>query len=243
MNIFQYLKDKLRGVILRLVCLAAILGILFLAGTKPLFIAIVGAIYFILGITAFLLDFSRRSKFYRGFLSKVNSLPKPYEITKNIDAPAFFEGQALLDTLAFCLSAQEKDKCIADREYVFLREHISKISQKYRPVLMEKRIGTATKNLECSVSTDGILFDLLIEQFHLLPLNYPTEKGFIKLYGVQNEFGVLLYAETNAAVENTDSAPELILCRKICKALEIGCTITKTDNILIELDFPRATAK
>lgn len=239
MNIFQYFKDKLRTVLLWLFCAAAILTVLFFTGTKPLFIATGGIIYFVFGIIAFLIDFSQKSKFYREFLSKVNSLEKPYEITKNIDAPAFFEGQALLDTLAFCLSAQEKDKNIANKEYVFLREHIARISQKYRPVLMEKRVGTVTKNLECSVSTDGILFDLMIEQFLSLPLNYPAEKSFIKIYAVQNESGVLLYAETNASIDNINSAPELILCRKICKALEVGCTVTKTDNVLVEVEFLR----
>lgn len=239
MNIFQYFKDKLRTIILWVCCLAITLVILYFAGTKPLFLIIAGIVYFIVGIVAFLLDFSQKSKFYREFLSKVNSLEKPYEITKNIDAPVFFEGQALLDTLAFCLSAQEKDKNIAGREYVFLREHIAKISQKYRPVLMENRVGTVTKNLECSVNTDGVLFDLMIEKFLSLPLNYPADKGFIKIYAVQNDLGVLLYAETNAAIDDVSAAPELILCQKICKALEVGCRITKRETVLVEVEFLR----
>lgn len=243
MNIFQYFKDKLRTVLIWLCCIAVIIAVLFFSGTKLLFIAIAGIIYFLFGVTAFLIDFSKKSKFYREFLSKVNSLEKPYEITKNIDAPAFFEGEALLDTLAFCLSAQEKDKCIADREYVFLREHIDRISRKYRPILMENRVGTATKNLECSVSTDGILFDLMIEQLISLPLGYPAEKSYIKIYAVQNDYGVLLYAETNASVDDVNSAPELVLCKKICKALEVGCKITKTDNVLVEVEFLRAKNK
>lgn len=241
MNIFQYIKDGKRVILCFFISLAAMVALLLIIKAPAWGALAAGGIMLIGGITAFIMDFAKKHGFYKKFLSRTNALARPYDICKSISRPGFFEGDAILDTLDFCLNAQKKDLNIAVPEYVFLRKELFEVMRQYNRDFSEKHIACALKNLECSVFTDKPIFTAVAEaMFSYAARRAAEEKPFLKWYAVHNEEGVLLYAETNA-VPGEELPWQLSVIEKLCRASEIKLTMDFTGRTLIELEFPKPT--
>lgn len=99
MKLTKYLKDKFFELLLiTFFYIIIIMMLLVFKVPKPLKIAIT-LVFFVMIILIYLIDFLKKKKFYKEFITNLSHLDKKYLILETISKPNFYEGEILYQGL------------------------------------------------------------------------------------------------------------------------------------------------
>ncbi len=133
MKLKNYLKDHLFSIIIFLFSYFIILLILLAFKSDKSLIIVTSIIMFITYIIIFIIDYSRKQKFYTDLLANIANLDKAYLVLETLNKPEFYEGELLYQAIyeinkSMCeFINTEKEQLLDFKDYIEMWIHEVKI--------------------------------------------------------------------------------------------------------------------
>lgn len=178
----DYLKDKVLFLLFDLLLLASTALLFYLLGVGSMIVIFFEAIFIACLSVPLIMDFSRRRRFYNGFLSLLNTIEQKNLIAEIMEKPDFKEGMILYDSLrisnkAMLEAIKKYSKAQEEyREYIEMWVHEIKTPiASSRLILENHREIPAEKGL----SEDLNILENLVEQVLFYARSNAVEKDYM----------------------------------------------------------------
>ncbi len=129
MKLKNYLKDKLYSIVLFLLTYFFILLLFFAFKTDKSLIVAMTILFFLPYVLLFLIDYSRKHRFYTDLLSNIENLDKAYLVIETLSKPEFYEGKILYQALyeinkSICEFVRKQEEQLLDfKDYIEMWIH------------------------------------------------------------------------------------------------------------------------
>ena len=204
MSFIEYFKDKVIFIIINIIVLVITSYLLFGLNVSSYAIFIICILNFLAGISFFIYDCLRKSKYYSSLLKRLDELDKKYFIGDVATEEDFLEGKILFEIISQATKSMKDDISESIRnsndykEYIELWVHVIKTPRATCKLLIENNDNEVTE----SIGEEVTKVEDYIEQVLFYARSNAVEKDYlIKEINLKKSINAVIRKNANTLIE------------------------------------------